>query len=313
VGIIRANLSGEILYSNRGLAGIFGFDSPADFKVRDITTHLKNPADLKLLVRRIQSEGRLLNQELTVLTKTGEDRNVLFSATLNEGVISATVIDVTERRTMENQIKNNLKEKETLLKEIHHRVKNNMQIVISLLNLQSAGIRDPNILDLFKESQNRIFSMSLVHEMLYGSENLSKIDFGRYVEKLIENIDDVYKTDRLKVDIELDAHEVELGIDDAVPCGLIVQEIVSNSFKHAFPAGWKGVPKIHVRLKRTGDRIELILGDNGIGMPAGLKFGSTRSLGLTLIHLLGKDQLGGEVSLKKGKKGSEFTIRFQAG
>jgi PAS domain S-box-containing protein len=226
-------------------------------------------------------------------------------------LLQATVRDISEFKRVEEQIQKDMREKEVMLKEIHHRVKNNMQVIISLLNLQSAGIHDPGVLAMLEESQNRIFSMALVHEMLYDSENLSRIDFGRYLAKLINNLEEAYKTDQHRVVFEIDANEVELSIEYAVPCGLIVQEIISNAFKHAFPKGWQGVPQIRIQLKSTGKTVELTIKDNGIGIPEGLELGKTQSLGLTLIHLLGKDQLGGEVSLDRREKGTAFRIRFK--
>jgi two-component sensor histidine kinase len=220
--------------------------------------------------------------------------------------------DVTDRYRMEKQISDDLKEKVTLLKEIHHRVKNNMQIVISLLNLQSAGIEDPAILNMFRESRNRIYSMALVHEMLYGSEKLSSIDFGKYLAKLVENVEEAYKTGSRQVACRIEAEDVKLGIEDAIPCGLIVQEIVSNSHKHAFPEHWKGEPRIHIRILVEGDMVDLTVGDNGVGIPSRAVFGESKSLGMTLIRLLGKDQLGGEVSFETGESGTEFKIRFRA-
>jgi PAS domain S-box-containing protein len=311
-GIIRVSLSREILYSNKALAGIFGFDTPEEFENRDIAGYFKDPAQLELMTGEIISSGRLLNRELAVLTKTGIERQVLFSAVLNGRTVTVTLIDVTERYRMEKQIKDDLKEKETLLKEIHHRVKNNMQIVISLLNLQSADIGDPAILAMFRESRNRIFSMALVHEMLYGSEKFSSIDFGKYLAKLVENIEEAYKTGSRRVACRIEAEHLELGIEDAIPCGLIVQEIVSNSHKHAFPEHWKGEPRIHIRILAEGETVELTVGDNGVGIPGRSALGESKSLGMTLIRLLGKDQLGGEVSFESGEAGTEFKIRFTA-
>jgi PAS domain S-box-containing protein len=215
------------------------------------------------------------------------------------------------RLRSEQEIKANIREKKILLKEIHHRVKNNMQIIVSLLNLQSAQIFDPQVQARLKESQDRIYSMALVHEMLYGTENLARIDFRQYIQNLVENIWQSHETNIPKTAFELAGEVIELDIEHAVPCGLVVNELFSNTLKHAFPKGWEGEPKIWISLKRIGHEIELIVGDNGIGIPKEKLDGKTQSLGLTLVDILGKEQLNGEINIQRDK-GTVFNIRFKS-
>jgi PAS domain S-box-containing protein len=272
---------------------------------------------LRDYARRAIEEGKDFEYDLEAELPSG--KHVFFSAKMhsvkdahNKVVrLIGTVQDITERKEMECKIREDLREKNILLQEIHHRVKNNMQIVISLLNLQSAKIVDPQVRDKFRESQDRIYSMALVHEILYGSENLSRIDFRKYLQKLTENVWKSYQLDLPDTAFELDAESVELSIEEAVPCGLVVQELFSNALKYAFPKSWKGKPKIRICLKRLGEEIELIVSDNGVGIPKGVKIGKTKSLGLTLVRILGKDQLEGNISLER-KGGTVFTIRFKA-
>jgi two-component sensor histidine kinase/PAS domain-containing protein len=217
--------------------------------------------------------------------------------------------DVTERKLLEGRVSAELKEKSTLLQEIHHRVKNNMQIIVSLLSLQSAQIQDPEVRGKLKESQSRIYSMALVHEMLYSSESLARVDFRRYIEMLAERIWGLYPTQLPKEALELDVDALDLGIDDAVPCGLIVQELFVNALKYAFPAPVIGQPKIRVALKRVGEEIELTVADNGVGLAVDFDPGRTSSLGLKLVSILSQ-QLGGGLELDR-RGGTAFHLRFR--
>lgn len=148
--------------------------------------------------------------------------------------------DITERKQTESQLKASLKEKEVLLKEIHHRVKNNLQIISSLLNLQSEYIQDKQDLDIFKVSQNRIESMALIHEKLYQSKDLARIDFGEYIRDLVCTLFCSYEVNSSAIDMKINIDQIFLGIDVAIPCGLMINEVVLNYLKHAFPKGRTG-------------------------------------------------------------------------
>ncbi len=223
--------------------------------------------------------------------------------------------DISERKRAEDQIKASLKEKEVLLKEIHHRVKNNMQIISSLLNLQAGYIRDPQALNAFKESQNRIKSMALIHEKLYQAKSLAKINFAEYVRDLSENLFQSYDAYSRKITLEMNVQNVFLGIDTAIPCGLIINELVCNSLKHAFPNGREGGVKIDFQpvgeLIVNEDRKNqyvLVVGDDGVGLPVELDFKKTNTLGLQLVNTL-IDQLAGSVEVVRSS-GSIFKISF---
>ena len=208
-----------------------------------------------------------------------------------------------------SQLKDSLDEKEILLREIHHRVKNNMQVISGLLMLQEEFSNDAKISDLIKESQNRIASMALIHEKLYRSENLSKIDFKDYVEDLVSGLFESYGITESKVGLRINAENISMGIDIAIPCGLIINELISNSLKHAFPSGEKG--EIEISLRSTDDNmIELLARDNGVGIPEGIDFRKTESLGLHIVNILVENQLHGEITMNKNK-GTEFRIRFR--
>jgi PAS domain S-box-containing protein len=213
--------------------------------------------------------------------------------------------DITERVLAEEKIQKSLEEKELLLKEIHHRVKNNMQIVSSLLNLQSRYIDDEEAYDVFKESQNRVKSMALVHEKLYRSTDLASVNFGEYVRSLSKELLISYGSRSNNVSIKTDLDDVFLNADTAIPCGLIVTEIISNSIKYAFDG--KG-GEISVALHRYNGGFEILIGDNGVGIPEDMDLENTETLGLLLINSL-TSQIDGEVELLR-EEGTSFRIKI---
>ena len=199
--------------------------------------------------------------------------------------------DITDSRHAEAQIKASLKEKEVLLKEIHHRVKNNLQIISSLLNLQSAEIEDPKASQKFRESQDRVKAMALIHERLYQSSDLAKIDFCGYVRSLTGHLARSYRVDANAIRLSLEVDSVPMNLDVAIPCGLMINELVSNAFKYAFPERKEG--EIKVRFTEEHDRkLNLVVSDNGVGFPEGRNPEESDSLGLKLVRTL-TEQLGG--------------------
>ena len=215
--------------------------------------------------------------------------------------------EISERMRAEKQIKASLREKEVLLKEIHHRVKNNLQVISSLLNLQSRYIEDQSVLELFQESQNRVRSMALIHEKLYRSQDLARINFAEYIRNLATHLVRSYRANSGPVSLKVDANDVSLSIDAAVPCGLIINELVSNSLKYAFKDGREG--EIRIELRSDRDRqVTLIVADNGVGFPKDLDFRYTESLGMQLVNTL-TNQLDGTVELHSNG-GTEFKITF---
>lgn len=212
------------------------------------------------------------------------------------------------RQQAQAQIQASLKEKEVLLKEIHHRVKNNLQVISSLLGLQSRTIQDKQTIDIFQESQNRVRSMALIHEKLYRSKDLSKIDFAEYIRELTINLFRSYKTNSNNVTLLMEiGQNIFLDVDTAVPCGLIINEIVSNSLKYAFPKGEKG--KINIKLNPLDEhQLQMIVSDDGVGLPANFDLKKSNSLGFKLVSSL-VNQLRGKLDLNTSK-GTEFKITF---
>ncbi|MGA2933714.1 MAG: PAS domain S-box protein [Methanomicrobiales archaeon] len=223
-------------------------------------------------------------------------------------VIQCNIRDITERKRLGDQLKESLKEKEVLLREIHHRVKNNMQVISSLLSMQSQNIKDEGIRGLFKESQNRIRSIALVHELLYRSDNLYQIEYGAYLKKMFIPLFESYSIDQRKVSIAIEAPRVLITIDKAVPCSLIINELISNSLKHAFPGDRKGAITIRFGLDAGKGEYSLDYGDNGVGLPPGLDIKTLNTLGMRLINGLTK-QLGGTIEIQ-GTEGTHFRITF---
>jgi two-component sensor histidine kinase/PAS domain-containing protein len=249
-----------------------------------------------------QTIGVLVVQTYIEGVRYGEDdKNMLM-------FVSTQAAMAIRRKQAEEQIKASLREKEVLLREIHHRVKNNMQVMSSLINLQARHISNPEAIDILKESQSRIRSMALVHEKLYQSKDLAKINIYDYLSSLAIHLFNSYKIDPNLIHLNLNVDNVFLDIHSATPCGLIVNELISNSLKHAFPEGRKG--EINIELHPLEDRkLELIVKDNGVGFPEGLDFRQTESLGMQLVDML-VHQLEGTIELLKDG-GTEFRIVFE--
>lgn len=226
-------------------------------------------------------------------------------------VIQAVIRDITERKRNEEQIKASLAEKEVLLKEIHHRVKNNLQVISSLLRLQSRYIQDENVMEMLKESQNRVRSMALVHEHLYQSKDLSRIDFSEYIRNLASHVFQAYEVKARGVKLTVKVVPVFLNIDTVVPCGLIINELVSNSLKYAFPEESVGDISIDFNYEENDEnKFILEVGDNGIGFPEGLDYKNSGSLGLRLVCSLVR-QLKGEIQ-RVNEVGTVFKITFHS-
>ncbi|MEN6574676.1 histidine kinase dimerization/phosphoacceptor domain -containing protein [Methanobacterium aggregans] len=214
--------------------------------------------------------------------------------------------DISPQKENERIINDSLHEKEVLLREIHHRVKNNLQIISSLLNLQSHYIEDEETLDVLMESKNRIKTMAIVHEELYRSPNLTNINFKEYLERLLSNLFYSYGINGEIIEPKFDLEESNISIDTAIPCGLIINELVTNSLKYAFPKGRKG--KIEVSLKSNGGAYILKIADNGTGLPEGIEPENAETLGLQLVNSLVR-QIEGSMELIRNN-GTEFKISF---
>jgi PAS domain S-box-containing protein len=228
---------------------------------------------------------------------------------INNEVIEVSGIgfDITENKINEEKINQSLKEKEILLKEVHHRVKNNMQVISSILNLQSSYVNDVYALNLLKDCQNRIKSMAFIHESLYQSKNFESVNFSDYVSTLAKNLVHTYSVNTQKIKLILTLDKLFLNLDTSIPCGLIINEIISNSLKYAFPNNRDGI--IFVTLKVDKQKVLIQAGDNGIGISSEIDLKQSKTLGLQLVETL-VEQINGTIILERNN-GTRFNIEFK--
>lgn len=328
--IITFNGQGNILFWNRGVEDIFGYghDEVKDIQLGSLMPERfgndhrggaagESPAGI--IGKRTETTGRRKDGvefpiELS-LAKWKSGEQVFFTGILR---------DITDSKEAEKQIRTALEEKELLLREIHHRVKNNMTVIFSLLKLQSRHVRDDRDRDLFDDSMARIKSMALIHEKLYRSKNMAEVNFSDYIKDLTGSIFMSYKVASGRIALKTEVDNVFLGIDTAIPCGLIVNELVSNAMKHAFPNDRVGEIMVSLteidNVKITNDVsqvedktrqsfIELTVGDNGAGLPDGIDIQKSDTLGMNLINALVR-QIHGQIEIVRGD-GTEFRIRFK--
>ena len=236
--------------------------------------------------------------------------SVLFSVYLLGGVFGKNLLHAHHNLyKTKNELEEKIQEKETLIKEVHHRVKNNLQTVSSLLSLQSRGIEDKDVKSLLKSSQNRVITMAIVHEMLYMREDLSKIEYKSYVQELAEYLVRSIKGTSSNITLNIDIPNVKLNIDTAIPLGLLINETVTNALKYGIVDKNKG--EIHIKLRKTDDNeFILYMGDDGQGFSKEVTHKNSKSLGLKLIHNLSR-QLQGSIIRDLTQKGTHYTIKFK--
>ncbi len=249
---------------------------------------------------------RKRHQEALVSSRNELEQKVLVRTEELNKTNESLVAEIALRNKAENEIVTSLREKEMLLKEIHHRVKNNMQVISSLLFMQAKAQKDETIKEILKESQDRIKSIALVHEKLYQSTDLQRIDYTDYLRKITDHLFESYNVDPNLITLNLNAEKAVLHIDKAVPCSLIINEMISNSLKHAFPGGRKGT--ITIDFKKGVDNYIINYSDDGIGIPEGITFERKESLGMQLIKGLTK-QIDGSIVLDR-TAGTKYTITF---
>jgi PAS domain S-box-containing protein len=251
--------------------------------------------------------------ECDAVIASGSRRTVAWMRTINhdaEGRVSGMTLigeDVTERRSQERRLEETVREKDILLKEIHHRVKNNLQLITSLLNLQEQAASADGGSRILKTARDRIFSLSLIHENLYASDDFSSIDFREYASVLVNAL--ISEAERSAIDLTFDMAPLELTMDDAIPCGLILNEALTNVLKYAFPENWPGQKRIFVRSGFTHDSLRFLeVRDTGIGMPADFDQEKASSLGCMLMRLLA-EQIGGDLTIVSDG-GTAVELRF---
>ena len=314
--IISIDQGHQIVMFNQGAEKMFGFRAhevlgqPLDMLLPrrfaeahrgDVSAFGQSP----IAARRMGERGRIAGRRKDGTEFPGE---ASISKVDLEGVRIYSVIlrDMTEHVAAEQKIKAALLEKEVLLKEIHHRVKNNLQVVSSLLSLQSRGVQDEATRQMFKESQNRVQSMALIHEQLYQSKSLSELDFPAYVKQLVSHLFRSHQISSSRIELKTKVDDVQLGVELAIPCGLIINELVTNALKHAFPADCGG--KIEIELTQREEGLALCVRDNGVGIPEEIGLRNSETLGLRLVRSLVM-QLEGKARIQRSE-GTAIEITF---
>ncbi len=299
---------------------IFGWSESAVIhkKVTDIIVpHQFKKRLLKVMrkfIRRSLSKEKRPTLEWTALHKSGREFPIALSVSdmilKEKQYFICFISDITKRKLNENKIKNSLVEKEVLLKEIHHRIKNNMQVITGLLSLQSSFIEQEKIKSLFMSSQYRIHSMGIVHEMLYQSNDVSKILFEGYLKQLVKGLIRAMKRPSQSIELNIECPTITLNLDTAIPLGLIVNELVTNALKYGFNGRNNGLISIQLNTSTEHDTLEMLIGDNGIGYPRQFDFQHSKSLGLMLVHKLSR-QLSGKIIRDFSKTGSYYVLYFK--
>lgn len=314
--IYQVNSKGIFEYVSPSVKELLGYEAEDITGMRDFELiNIIHPDDFEILIDTLQSAIKTLEPKRVQHRYKHADGHYIWVETIgnplsdDKGEFSGAVYitrDITELKNVENQLKSSLEEKEVLLREIHHRVKNNMQIISSLLNLQSRHLTDKRTVNILKESRNRVKSMAMVHEELYRSNDLSKIDFAEYIQRLLLGLFSSYGVDYDHISPEVNVENILLDIGTAVPCGLIISELVSNSLKHAFLNKNNG--KISIKFDLNRSKHVLIVADNGTGFPEDIDFKNTKTLGLQLVNTLVK-QLHGSIAISR-ENGTSFKIIF---
>jgi PAS domain S-box-containing protein len=317
VGSYNLDIPADRWTSSEILDEIFGIgpDTPKTVETWHLLVHPDEREEmLRYFLKDVVAAKRPFNKEYRIVRKsTGELRWVWGQGELTYDAAGipvqmfGTIQDITDRAIAQEQIRASLREKEVLLKEIHHRVKNNLQIISSLLSLQSQQIRNRKALDALTESQARVRSMALIHEQLYQSQDLAHIDFSQYVRDLAAHLFRTYLTQGPNVRLIVDVRNVYLDADHAITCGMIINELVSNALKHAFAAGAQGTLRIATEWE-SEDMLRLLVGDSGRGIPPSIDHTNAPSLGLKLVRMLA-EQLRGTIELSR-TGGTTFTVRF---
>ncbi|MBN2244203.1 MAG: PAS domain S-box protein, partial [Candidatus Aminicenantes bacterium] len=301
LAILIADEEGRLIYVNNTFYEMFGYKAEDRKRKNMINIDVVHPDDRarvkKINQDRIKGKDVPSRYEFKGIKKDGTKIDCEIDVILlkKDGTNIGTrgyIRDITEEKKNKDRLESSLKEKEILLREIHHRVKNNLQIISSLLNLQSSFVQDEAALKMFQESNLRVRSMAIVHEKLYRSEDLSRVNFNEYITSLIGYMYQTYGIDPSQIKINVSVTDIFLDINSAIPCGLIVSELISNALKHAFPNGRKGDIQIVFDRIKPG-KYRLIIEDNGVGLDSRIDIHNTESFGLQLVNML-TEQLQGK-------------------
>jgi PAS domain S-box-containing protein len=319
VAMIVVNQQGAITRLNQLAETTFGYSS-AELIGRPVEVliptryHRAHPTYRNGFLAETSARPMGAGRDLSGLRKDGSEFPVeigINPVQTGEGpMVLSVILDLSERKQSEKRIQDALQQKDLLLREVHHRVKNNLQVIHSLLDLQALKSKDSELVGMLRDSQNRIRSMSLIHQTLYQSQNFAQVDFQRFLGELLPRLTEAYGPMSNQVTIDIQAHEVKLPINEAIPCGLVVNELVSNALKHGFTDQQEGT--IVVDIRPLGDQhVELSISDDGKGIPEELDLMRTGSLGLQLVHLLTR-QLHGQLDIQRARP-TKFTLRFKLG
>ena len=317
MGIIVNNIeTGDSTLMNKEFREIFGWREGKPLNEKNFFNKIFTDPELrKNLSSKIKADLKEKKPEnmfwdsIEINSRNGEKKYLSIKniPLYDQKLMILTVQDISERIKTETELQNSLREKEILLREIHHRVKNNMQTITSLLDLQAESISDPKSKKALKSSQSRIRSMALIHERLYKSEHLARIKAREYIKGLIEYLEGTYQTSDTNIEIKTNVENLFLNLDTAIPCGLIINELVSNCMKYAFTENFSG--RVLVKLCKLGDEnILLQVKDNGTGIPENINPLNSPSLGLQLVSLLTK-QINGQLKIET-MKGTNISISF---
>ncbi|MBD3285099.1 PAS domain S-box protein, partial [candidate division WOR-3 bacterium] len=313
-GVFRTTPDGNMLSANPAMLKMLGYVSIEELKPVKLNHVYVNPERRQEFIERLAVEESVTNFEIELRRRDSSTFWTSVNATAvkdkNGRIVhyDGIIEDITERREAEETIKAALKEKEVMLMEIHHRVKNNLQVISSLINLQIKHTRENNVRDILRESSDRIRTIALIHERLYRSADLARVNFIEYVDHLVKSLFHSYGANPRDIRSSINVDKVYLDIEKAIPCALIINELVGNSLKHAFPEG-KG--KVKIDLKQTSaNMLKLTVSDNGTGLPVGFDINTSGTLGLDLVETL-VSQLKGELSFSS-EQGTTCTITFSS-
>lgn len=313
VGVLLLRDDGSLIGANETFLKMTGY-SRAEIEAGTVTWRDLTPPEYMAIseqqMRKLAETGRIGPYEKEYLGKDGSRLWMLFAgASLDDGTCVEYCLDISDRKRAEAQLKDLLYQKEALLREVNHRVKNNLQAINNLLYIQASTISEEPVRQIIRTAQDRIKAIAMVHELIYRGENLIRLNLAEYLTGLAQQLIYLYRPDPSSLVLKLDVDEVELDVDTAVPMGVIVNELVSNSLKHAFPPGRGQPDEIEIKLRSASEDLFLLtVRDNGVGLPAGIDPKQAPSLGLRLVEML-IGQMRGQLDIERDG-GTAFKIRF---